>query len=201
MDVAIVPEVLESGARYVWAMEYDVDYSGNWSEFFAQFNANRADVLTSTIIPRSHCEDWVWWRSARAPRSVRYSDNARAFHPMLRLSQRFASAYADAMRTGDWGGHYEFTIPTLACQLRIPMEDIGGTGCFCPRPRRGRNYWNTPARGCLAPGTFVWRPHRSRYFHEDERSFSEPNMLHHPIKPGVEVWDGGPLARASAPAG
>ena len=189
MDVAIIPEVLAAGASHVWAMEYDVDYSGDWSDFFSQFRTNSADVLTTTITPWDRCKDWVWWQSARMPRSVRRASRQRAFHPILRLSRRFAAAYAEAMRTGGWEGHYEFTIPTLARHLASHMEDIGGMGRFCPWHRRGRNYWNTPARGCLAPGTFVWRPPRSRYFHEEEGSFSERNMLHHPIKPDIEVWE------------
>jgi hypothetical protein len=192
MDTVIMPRVLAAPHDVVWALEFDVDYSGRWSDMFARFAGHRADVLTTTLTPRARCPDWNQWPKSRAPAQVRAADWCRSFNPILRLSRRFASAYIAAMETGEWQGHYEFTIPTLARHLRLPIADLARPsprlpGLMLSHARAGRGlpplYDNTPSDPWLGPGTFIYRPCRSAYFHERPEEFSAAGRLYHPIKP------------------
>lgn len=192
MDVVIVPRALEAQAPFVWAMEYDVDYSGNWRDFFSQFGDCGADLLTSTIVSTGEDPDWRYWHTGRSPYALDRRDHHRAFHPVMRLSRRFLEAYAASLGTPGWEGHYEYTLPTFAIAEGFTMEDIGGALRYCPPERKGRNYCNTPTDRSLSPGTFVWRPALPFYFHEKPELFNRPNMLHHPVKPAVSNWEAAP---------
>ena len=46
LDTAIIPCALAVEAAFIWIMEYDVDFSGNWRKFFDQFDTNTADLLS-----------------------------------------------------------------------------------------------------------------------------------------------------------
>ena len=97
--------------------------------------------------------------------------------------------YQEALSTGEWSGHYEFLLPTIARAHGLRIEDIGGTGPFVPWRRRRRNYLNVAKDVLLSPGTFVWRPSMTAYFHEDDTAFTQRAMLYHPIKADVAEWE------------
>jgi hypothetical protein len=191
MDTVIMPRVLAAPHEFVWALEFDVDYSGNWSDMFGRFAGNRADVLTTTLMPRARCPDWNKWATSRAPAALRPADWFRCFTPILRLSRRFAAAYIGAVESGAWEGHYEFTIPTIARHLGLGIADLarprprlpGMLSRLLPQRRSPPLYDNTPTDPSLGPGTFIFRPARSAYFHERPEDFSEANRLYHPVKP------------------
>jgi hypothetical protein len=192
MDTVIVPRVLAAPHDFVWALEFDVDYSGNWSDVFSRFAGNRADVQTTTLTPRARSADWMFWPTSRAPAGVKAADWFRSYNPILRLSRRFAAAYVAAVESAAWEGHYEFTIPTVARHLGLRIEDMAR-----PRPRlpaallsrslrpRGRPplYHNTPSDPRLDPGTFIVNPARPAYFHERPEDYPEADRLYHPVKP------------------
>lgn len=183
LDVAWIPRVLAMEARRVWVMEYDVDYAGCWADFFAQFADNDCDVLTSSLAHQTETPDWVHWNTASAPPWVQERHFHRCFHPLMRLSRRFALTYGLMVADASWEGHSEFTLATAAAVSNATVEDFGGDGPFTPQGRRGRNYVNDPSDRDLTPGTFIWRPARSHYFHELPEAFPQPNKLYHPIKP------------------
>jgi hypothetical protein len=174
VDLIWMPLGLAAPYPYVWMIEFDVDYAGDWSQFFAQFRRNRADLLTTSLTRLLDDPDWDHWGNIRAPATVDAADWRRDFHPIMRLSQRFMRAYVSQMRSPDWGGHHEFTIPTLAMHLGMQVEDIGAGGI---------NYTNTPLDPDLAPGSFIYRPARTAYFHERPETFDQPRLLYHPVKP------------------
>jgi hypothetical protein len=174
LDTIWMPLGLAAPYPYVWMIEFDVDYAGDWSRFFAQFRRNRADLLTTSLTRLADDPRWDHWDKLRAPSTVDAGDWHRDFHPIMRLSQRFMRAYVDQMRSPHWGGHHEFTIPTLAIHLGMQVEDIGAGGL---------NYTNTPLDPDLAPGSFAYRPARAAYFHERPDTFDQPRMLYHPVKP------------------
>jgi hypothetical protein len=182
MDIVIMPRVLAAPHNLVWALEFDVDFSGNWADMFSRFARNRADVLTTTLQPRAKCPDWALWSTAQAPAQVDQFCWYRSFAPLQRFSKSFATSYIAAFETGLWGGHYEFIIPTLAHHQCRSIEDIGAPGGWINRFRTPL-YHNTPTDETLSPGTFVWRPARANYFHETPHEFQETNQLYHPVKP------------------
>jgi hypothetical protein len=186
-DTTLWPCVLALDADFTWLMEFDVDFSGDWETFFAQFADNDADLLTTTLVPRAQSAGWYWWPKARTPYYVRPEHLYRAFLPLTRVSRRLAQEYVRRMNDLGWAGHYEFAIPTVAFLAGMTVEDIGGNGSLCPISRRGRNYSNTPDDDFLFPGTFTCRRFRDSYFLEAPESFEEADMLYHPIKPGMMV--------------
>ncbi len=188
MDVVIFPSVIATGAEYVWAMEYDVDFSGHWARFFEQFEENTADLLSSTIQPYQQSKNWWHWQTAAPPLEVPRRAWHRAFHPVMRLSRRYALWYQQKMAHSRWRGLYEYTVPTSAFWGGFRVEDLGGRGPFCPPDRHDQNYANNPWSRTLSPGTLTWRPFREQYFHESPEAFPEPNTVYHPVKADVSDW-------------
>jgi hypothetical protein len=159
---------------HVWIIEYDVDYAGDWSHFFADAVRSRADFLATTIFARSDSEGWRWWRDFRAPKEVALANHARCFAPIARFSRRMLARYHACVADGAWAGHYEALFPTIALHAGFAVEDLG----------RGTHYTNTPDDWTLSPGTFIFRPAvAAQYFHENPVSFATPNLLYHPVKP------------------
>jgi hypothetical protein len=187
MDIVLFPLMKATNRDFVWVMEYDVDFAGKWSDFFKQFSDNSADLLGTTINTRLRDWRWAHWSSAIGPCfKLGY---LRSFLPIMRVSKRMVDVYEDALATGNWAGHYEFLVPTIARVHGLSLEDIGGAGPFVPKHRRNRNYLNMLRAPNLSPGTFVWRPSLEAYFHEDETAFTQQAMLYHPIKADVAEWD------------
>lgn len=178
LDIVLVPTVLASAYDHVWFMEYDVDFAGDWRRVFRRFRETRSDLVTSTIVPIRRTPDWHHAKRAVAPPDLRPARRLRAFHPLCRLSRRFAEGYRAATATGAWRGHYEFTFPTVARYLGLALRDLN------PAPGSGRPplYANTPGHSRLVPGSFVWRPERTAYFHEAPETFETPGLLYHPVK-------------------
>ena len=161
--------------RYLWRVEYDARFSGDWSVFFDYFAGNESDLLGTTIFRYDFRPDWNWWRSLRTPvASFDKKSLLRGFFPVLRLSQKAADVLEEAYKAG-WRGHEEVTIPTILNFKGCSIEDVGGDGEFVKPENKNRFYTNTPASAGLAPGTFVYRPHRCNYP-------EIPNMLYHPVK-------------------
>jgi hypothetical protein len=183
LDVLLVPIALATRRRYVWIMEYDVDYSGNWAKFFSQFEGNSSDLLATTLNPADLDPSWVHWPKAASPRRVPPRLRTRAYLPITRVSRRLLKVYRRAVSTGEWEGHYEFLFPTIARTFDLSIEDIGGAGPFTPVHHLGKNYLNTATDVALSPGTFVCSSSMTTYFHEDHSAFDYHEMLYHPVKP------------------
>ena len=188
LDVPIMAAAALLDRDYVWCLEYDVDWSGNWADFFRLFGDNDADLLTTTVYSREATPDWPWWRSAASPDRVAASGWLRAFHPVMRISRRLIACYAEEMADPAWEGHYEFLLPTIARHHGLTVEDMGGDGPFVPPAQRRRLYGNDPSNWTMGPGTFVWRPSLDRYAWQGggERV---PDTLYHPVKAGVGDWE------------
>lgn len=188
LDLLIVPLALATRGRFVWIIEYDVDYSGDWSHFFGQFRRDRTDFLATTINTPDRDPAWAFWAGAINPPDMPATLRTRSFLPLFRVSRSFLKSYCRAVSTGEWGGNYEFLFPTIARAFGLTVEDIGSAGPFTPPARYHTNYVNTPNHPHLTPGTFVWRPSRNWYFHEKPGEFPAKNMLYHPVKPGIPEW-------------
>jgi hypothetical protein len=188
VDLVFVPQAMALPNPHVWIIEYDVDYAGDWANFFRQFKRNPADILTTTLQPWAESRDWYHWRWARIPAYVAETDRYRSFNPVLRMSQRFMRAYVGELLLNPWRGHSELMLTTIARHLGFVVEDVINPSRFQREDGRARNYHNTPASDDLAPGTFVWKPTRSAYFHEKPGTFEYLNMLYHPVKPDTRIW-------------
>jgi hypothetical protein len=176
IDLIFMPALRSERLRsypHVWLIEYDVDYAGDWSSFFAETMRSNADYMATTIVARADSKNWVWWRTFRPPPGVDLAHQARSFAPIARFSQRMLERYQVSVRDGMWSGNYEALCPTIAAHAGFTIEDFGP----------GRRYTNTPHERSLSPGTFVWRPPvGDMYYHENQSGFSERGLLYHPIK-------------------
>lgn len=170
------------GYEHYWFIEYDVDFSANWRGFFREFDGCEADLLGTTIYPRSMTQDWFHWRSFVAPEGVETSAHTRSFLPVFRISRRFADFYESETGRG-WQGHFEALYPTIALANHFRIEDVGGTGPFVGKERQGRFYTNDFLSADLSPGTFRFLPPvSSRYFSISNLQLRPRAMLWHPIK-------------------
>ena len=183
LDVLFVPLAMAMKNEFVWIIEYDVDFSGDWGNFFSQFESDRFDLLTTSLITRAQSPEWEHWETAKLPPEVPESQYLRSFNPIMRLSQRFLATYVQETARRDWPGHTEYIIPTLAAFSGHSIADMGGEGEFCLKHCRGRNYINAPEADYLTPGTFIYRPSREVYFSENKADFPQRDMLYRPVKP------------------
>ena len=164
---------------FVWLIEADVDFTGDWRRFFEAFRDDEADLLGTNLYPFDRSRDWFHWRWFRGPEAAR-KDWTRGFFPVARLSRRFVDAYLDEVRQ-EWSGHYEALWPTIARHRKLKVADIGGRGPLVPRSRRGRWYTATD-NPALDSGTFRFRPAvADRYFPLNAGQLP-PDHLCHPVK-------------------
>ncbi|MBW7850593.1 MAG: hypothetical protein H3C38_08870 [Rhodospirillales bacterium] len=178
--------------EHVWIVEYDVDFTGSWSEVFDAFSSNDADLLATNIHRFADNPGWWNWRGVRGPGGrVATEALVRVFMPFSRMSRR-AYATLDAAYRQGWRGHYECTVPTILTQAALRIEDIGGDGEFVRPANRNRFYTSTPTVNDLSPGTFVFRPVMAA-------AGGRPNTLWHPVKPpGTRYVRGWRLGRMAA---
>lgn len=161
----------------VWVVEYDVAYTGRWSELFGHFAECDAALLATSLHRWAVNPGWPNWPSVRTPDGppADLTPFVRAFMPFYRLSRAGFEALDRAYRAG-WEGFYEGIVPRILLDAGLRVEDIGGTGEFVAPRNRGRFYSSNPADNTLAPGTFVFRPIVAR-------PGPAPDTLWHPVKP------------------
>jgi hypothetical protein len=155
-------------------MEYDVRFTGQWLDFFAQFATSRSDLLATTLFDYSFRPGWDNWGTLKSPKRVPEAARVRALLPVYRLSNTALRALHEAYCDG-WSGHYEVTIPTILKTQGFTLEDFGGSGSYVAAGNQDRFYRNSPGNAGLAPGTFTVAPNQIS-------SDYPPNMLWHPIK-------------------
>ena len=161
--------------KYVWRIEYDARFSGDWNLLFHYFAKDPSDLLGTTLFRYNFRPEWNWWRSLKSPiHDLKKNSLLRGFFPVFRLSSKACAILEEAYRAG-WKGHYEVSIPTILNLHGCSIEDIGGDGEFVKPENKNRFYTNTPAAAGLAPGTFVCPPHSCSDLHL-------VNKLYHPVK-------------------
>jgi hypothetical protein len=167
----------ESDYDRYWFVEYDVAYTGRWSEFFRVFDDVAADLLGTTLRSYERDPSWYWWGKFEPAADLPRRDWLCGFFPIVRLSTELLDRLDEAYRAG-WSGHAEAVLPTLARSEGLSVVDINGNRQYGERQRRKRFYTNTIGPLDLAPGTFIYRPSRAR---PGFRS----GTLYHPVKPSA----------------
>ncbi|MGQ4273113.1 hypothetical protein [Terrihabitans sp. B22-R8] len=165
---------------HIWFIENDVDFAGNWRDFFEPAEQCTADLLTTTIHARAAHPWWSHWRRFRTPDCIARERQLRAFLPLARFSRPMIDAYAEEVRNPEWKGHFEAMWPTLAQERGLTLADLGGEGPF--RWDGPSFYRNSFRKRSMSPGNFVFRPARRAYVHEDPDAFAEKGQLYHPVK-------------------
>lgn len=148
------------GFENYWFIEYDVRYSGSWSELFDAFRDLPHDLLCTHLRPFALEPGWAWWSAIQAPGPpLPAAGRLRGFLPVARLSRRGLERLRDAVDEG-WGGFLEGLIPTLFQVSGLQIGDIGGDGPFVPSGFENRFYTSVsdPAGSLQSLGTMRFRP-------------------------------------------
>ena len=170
---------------YIWFIEYDVHYVGNWSIFFERFESSDSDLIGTTIEylsktpgkvdvlqrpPLMHGSSISWLSSQMV----------KGFFPICRVSANLLSLLDVAYRSGACG-HYEIVLPTVAMSGQLSIEDIGGKGPFVKKENVNMFYFANPQTYSHSPGTFVFKPVFNSVLNKN-------NTLWHPVKPPNTIF-------------
>lgn len=186
---------LLSGYDRFWLVEYDVDFSGDWRDFFAEAAGFSGDLLATRVRRRSDDPRYGHLGSFSMPEAA-LDDPVIALFPISRLTWKLVAAYRDEMAERHWRGHFEIVLPSVAASLGLAIEEIGGDGPFTPSERRNRFYRGPFDLMSTYETTFNYRPVQSfRYFGEAPKNFREPDQLYHPVKTDQSLWQSVRLLR------
>ena len=115
-----------------------VRYTGDWGPLFDELAKSSAALLCSHLTTQKQNPDWIHWKSfSSGDGLVEGHDLVRAFLPFVRLSKGLMRAIDERCRLG-WAGHPEVLWPTIAQEVGLPIEEIGGSGSAVPPERRGK---------------------------------------------------------------
>lgn len=177
-----------SGYERLWMLEYDVDFSGNWSVFFEAAAHYDGDLLGLDLRHRDDGPEWPNTDGYGQPDAAP-TDPLIGFFPIVRASRRLIDSYRSNVEQEGWTGHFEMVLPSFALAKGFSVAEIGGDSAYTPPERRGLHYSTVATVGRPA-ATFQYRPPRSfRYFEASPRSFREPNRLYHPVKTDLPLGD------------
>jgi len=179
---------LLSGYDRFWLVEYDVDFSGDWRDFFAEAATFSGDLLATRVRRRSDDPRYGHLGYFRMPEPA-VEDPVIALFPISRLTRKLLESYRAELAARDWQGHFEIVLPSVAAYLGLAIEEIGGDGPFTPPERRNRFYRGPFDLMSTYETTFNYRPVQSfHYFGEAPQNFREPNQLYHPVKTDQSLW-------------
>ncbi|WP_158798993.1 hypothetical protein [Pedobacter sp. L105] len=158
---------------YYWCIEDDVNFNGNWKDFFGSFSsAQNYDFISSHLRTYTEHPVWHWWQTLETPGKTILKDQMMlSFNPIYRLSNDALSYLDQCMRTQGWKGHHEVFIPTLLKDAGYQIADFGTEG----NP-------SIPRFSFCTLRSMRWKP---VYF----VTGSKKNHLYHPVKSKISVHD------------
>lgn len=166
----------------IWFLEYDLDFSGNWSRLFREAAAYDADLLVSHLRSRNEEPRWSHMPSIVDPEDDPASQIFGMFC-IARISRRLIDHWHSELSAPGWDGHFELVLPTIARRGGFRVEDLGGSGSFTPPERRNRHYEGSFVGLHRGFYTYAFRPPRLWHYYADSRlGFWQRNRIYHPIK-------------------
>ena len=163
-----------------WFIEYDVRYSGNWRNFFAEFSKYPHDLITSHIRSFQEEPDWGWWRTFSHP-DISLPRNLwlRSFNVIYRISNQALACLHQCLPEG-WCGHHEVLVVTALKYHGLSLLDFGGDGSFAlPNLYNSTYISSNSPNGTLSDSlhgaTLRWRPVMTS-------AGPLPDKLYHPVR-------------------
>jgi hypothetical protein len=162
--------------KYVWVIEDDLIFTGQWTTLLEAVPPGPDFVATQV---RCFDDDpaWPWWKIWCCRPRARVFPSRRqfiaSFNPIYRLSHE-AACFLKARFLEGWCGHHEVSMATLLHCMSFRVEELGGAGRYTPDGRRGRFYSNDK--------TLQWRNRSEAPIIE-----LKPDTLFRPIAPGHPV--------------
>ncbi len=161
---------------YYWFIEYDVEFTGEWSVLMDGFSQSGADFLGAHIasydIQRNN--NWVWWQTCNHS-GYPIAQCIRAFHPICRYSNA-ALAYIHQYQSRGFSAHSELLIPTCLYNAGFTLEDFGGIGEFVRSGNENRYYMDNHNTELLC--TLRYRPGFSNEYVKN----CIAQKIYHPVK-------------------
>jgi hypothetical protein len=165
----------------LWLIEYDVDFTGNWGEFFAEAVGYEGDLLLTRV--RRLSADPGWFHAPKLALPAAAKDPLIGLFCLSRLSRPLIEGYREAVEAAAWDGHFEALIPTFAELAGYTVAEIGGEGPFTPPERINRHYTGGFAARASIRTTWAYKPALAYHYFVDRPSrFIPRNRLCHPIK-------------------
>lgn len=164
---------------HYWLIEFDVECSRPWWEFFEAFEQSEADLIASHVYSRTQRPDWYWWKSMCGPakEAVPVGSQWQAFLPVCRISRR-ALQMMDAAHRAGWRGHSEMLVPTVLKQRGLDVRDLREfSHCYTGTEQ-------DPHEDLTRLSSMRFRPEIT--LRELAVRTSVPRLLH-PVKSGISV--------------
>ncbi len=159
-----------------WLMEYDVQFSGDWSKFFSFFKHKDEDFISAHIETVKDNPGWIRWDEIDLFNiNLTKHQYLKSFNPICRFSNRALGLLHERCRMGD-RGHNEVLLPTLFKYYGLRIADFGGHGKYIYKGLSDLFYTCGSTGNAVTAST-----HRFRPVHTDE-SMMIPNMIYHPVK-------------------
>ena len=185
IDLAYLPAFAHpmfSEFDFLWMIEEDVDFSGDWGELFEGAAASTADLIGSHFARRSQSSAWMHWSTFSSPVSVSPEVVTRGLFPLVRFSRRFLETYQRAVSDPAWVGNFEALYPTVAAHhgLNIATLTPVEPGSGVPSLKGS----HTPDKSDVGD-IFTFNSGATvsdSYFHETPENFPQKNRLYHPVK-------------------
>lgn len=160
---------------YIWFIEYDVAFTGEWNYLFDYFRESDADFIASHIETYDENPDWHRWKLEHPYDFIPKNKRVRSYNPIYRLSSQ-ALEFLDKRFRDGWKGHNEVTFPTLLYNNGYELLDFGNRGAFT-RKETENFYYSYPIRFFPSyVGTMRYRP-------VFKKAGMLKNTLYHPVKP------------------
>lgn len=165
--------------RFYWFIEYDVEFTGNWSVLLNDCGKNLPDYdFLSCHVERYNeatNKNWIWWYKSNHVGNA-LKDCIKGFNPICRCSHG-ALSYLDKYQKAGHSAHSEVMITTCLYHGGFKIGDLGGTGEFVPDGYENKFY--IPDLNMVNSGTMR---HRPVYTQSEIESYKLPNKLFHPLK-------------------
>lgn len=145
-----------SNYHYYWMIEYDVRYTGCWSDFFQRFDQDDADFLASYLLTYEEDPGWPWWYESSIECSMNY--RRRAFFPVIRMSQRAVGLLHDARASGVTGLCEPVTTSTLLLH-EMRLADLNSA------PTDTRTVYENDTLSWHYTHVCSWMPKKNRLYH------------------------------------
>jgi hypothetical protein len=112
----------------IWALDYDVHFTGNWAKFFEYFDKSTSSFIASKILAFEDCPDWNNWKKPNQI-GIETKDCFKAFFPVTRFSKQALETLDKDYRQGKFG-YCEVCVPTLLNAAGLSMHDLSEEGVF-----------------------------------------------------------------------
>lgn len=146
------------GYAWHWMLEYDVRFTGQWSDLLLRsFSDDDADLLATDVRHNSSQPNWYWW--PHRSNDLALNELWACFFPLLRFTSRALQTLDLAHQSGTHG-FCEVVVPSVLIRAGLVVRDLNVTQ---------ENLYNRR--------TWRWRPYR-------RRTGSGRAMLYHPVVEG-----------------